>query len=232
MMSETNRKEVDWQAQAAAWELMALAFRLPDKVLAKAVSSGEWRDAALELTDVLGVGLPEGWDEGLDAALSREADSLMHELRVEHTHLFLGAPDPVVSPYEGVWAAMDDGVQPLLFVNPKSMAVERFIKACGLGRPKDSNEPLDFVATECELLEYLALLAGGFAETPENSRTLESFPGGSASAAYTEFLTEHAMYWLPRFADAVIAKSRIPFYRSAAQMLKALVPQCAQTAYA
>ena len=45
--------------------------------------------------------------------------------------------------YEGVWAAEADGVQPLLFVNPRSMEVERFMRSCGLGRPEGTNEPLD-----------------------------------------------------------------------------------------
>ncbi|MEI3231974.1 MAG: molecular chaperone TorD family protein [Gordonibacter pamelaeae] len=63
----------------------------------------------------------------------------------------MGAPEPAVSPYEGVWRAADDGVQALLFVNPHSMEVERFMRACGLGRPEGTNEPLDHVATECEL---------------------------------------------------------------------------------
>ena len=59
-----------------------------------------------------------------------------------------------------MWRAKAEGVQPLLFVNPHSMAVERFCKACGLGRPEGTNEPLDAVWTELELLEaYLALRA-------------------------------------------------------------------------
>ena len=71
----------------------------------------------------------------------------------------MGAPEAACSPYEGVWRAKAEGVQPLLFVNPHSMAVERFCKACGLGRPEGTNEPLDAVWTELELLEYLALRA-------------------------------------------------------------------------
>ncbi len=89
------------------------------------------------------------------------SDALLGALRPEATRLFVGAPAPAVSPYEGVWRAADDGVQALLFVNPHSMEVERFMRACGLGRPEGTNEPLDHVATECELLEHLALRAAG-----------------------------------------------------------------------
>ena len=63
--------------------------------------------------------------------------------------------------HEVVVTVTDDGVQALLFVNPHSMEVERFMRGCGLGRPEGANEPLDHVATECELLEHLALRAVG-----------------------------------------------------------------------
>lgn len=39
-----------WQARAAMCELLALSFRYPeDKVLAEAIASGEWGEAADEI---------------------------------------------------------------------------------------------------------------------------------------------------------------------------------------
>ena len=127
-------------------------------------------------------------------------------------------------PYEGVWRAADDGVRALLLVNPHSMEVERFMRSCGLGRPEGTNEPLDHVATECELLEHLALRAAG-AEPPEGAPADADLPGGSPAAAYGAFLEEHARAWMPRFAEAVAAESRVPFYRDAAAFLGAIVAQ-------
>ena len=164
--------DVDWGVRAAAWELAALSFRYPGAELAGAVASGEWAEAAREIAGALGLALPEGLGEGLSGR-SGPGDAL-HALRPEATRLFVGAPEPAVSPYEGVWRAADDGVQALLFVNPHSMEVEHFMRSCGLGRPEGTNEPLDHVATECELLEHLALRAAG-AEPPEGA------PAGSAS---------------------------------------------------
>lgn len=46
-------------------------------------------------------------------------------------------------------------------------------------------------------------------------------PGGSPAAAYEQFLADHVLTWMPRFADSVIEKSRISFYRAAAALLKA-----------
>ena len=203
-----------WAARATAWELAALSFRYPGPELEGAVASGEWAEAAREIVGALGLALPEGFGAGASA----------EGLRPEATRLFVGAPEPAVSPYEGVWRAADDGVQALLFVNPHSMEVERFMRACGLGRPEGTNEPLDHVATECELMEHLALRAAG-AEPPEGAPAGADLPGGSPEAAYGAFLEGHARAWMPRFADAVAAESRVPFYRDAAAFLGALVAQ-------
>lgn len=227
-------KAEDWYVRAAAWELLALSFRYPETGLVEAVASGEWAEAGREIAGALGAGLPGGWGEGLLPAGAPDGAGPVGDgaLRAEATRLFVGAPEPAASPYEGVWRAGDDGVQALLFVNPHSMAVERFCKACGLGRPEGTNEPLDHVATECELLEHLALravdeaaaadaFAGG--EVPASLADSAGLPGGSAAAAYGAFLDEHVRAWAPRFAAAVEAESRHPFYRAAAQLLGAVI---------
>ena len=211
-----------WQVRAAAWELAALSFRYPDAELAEAVASGEWAEAAEEVAAALGLALPEGFAEDARAARGGDAGVLLRGLRPEATRLFVGAPEPAVSPYEGVWAARADGVQALLFVNPRSMEVERFVRSCGLGRPEGTNEPLDHASAECELLSHLALRAAG-AEPPEGAPADAGLSGGSAEAAYGSFLEDHARAWMPAFAEAAAAESRHPFYRAAAAYLGALV---------
>lgn len=104
-----------------------------------------------------------------------------------------------------MWAAGADGVQPLLFVNPRSMEVERFMRSCGLGRPEGTNEPLDHVATECELLERLALRAAGAPASGEAAPDGAGLPGGSPAAAYETFLSGHAQAWMPAFAERLAA---------------------------
>ena len=160
-----------WQARAAMCELLALSFRYPeDKVLAEAIASGEWGEAADEIAGVLGLDWTVATAPGAaEAAALPDPDDIQKELRPEATRLFVGAPEAACSPYEGVWRAKAEGVQPLLFVNPHSMAVERFCKACGLGRPEGTNEPLDAVWTELELLEYLALRAAADALVVDES---------------------------------------------------------------
>ncbi len=177
-----------WQARAAMCELLALSFRYPeDRVLADAVASGEWGEAAEEIAGALDLDwsadVAAGAAEG--AAFDDPAE-LQRTLRAEATRLFVGAPEPAVSPYEGVWRAKDDGVQALLFVNPHSMEVERFCKACGLGRPEGTNEPLDAVWTELELLEYLALRAAADAMDAEAEADVEAGGDGAPTEEQAE----------------------------------------------
>ncbi len=172
------------------------------------MASGEWAEAAEELAAALGLEVRWEASRRRSAGVFR-LGLLLHALRPEATRLFVGAPEPAVSPYEGVWRAADDGVQALLFVNPHSMEVERFMRACGLGRPEGTNEPLDHVATECELMEHLTLRAAG-AEPPEGAPAGADLPGGSPEAAYGAFLEGHARTWMPRFAERVAAESRTP----------------------
>ena len=230
-----------WSVRATAWELAALSFRHPTRELAEAVASGEWFAAAREICDALGAELPEDFAEGVAPREGNDAvpvDALFHTLRAEATRLFVGPGEPACSPYEGVWHAKADGVKPLLFVNPHSMEVERFVKACGFTHPEGSNDPLDHIATECELLEALALRAaaagdawaegdaqvGDGVQAEDGASAADAsdarLPGGSAHAAYGRFIKEHLNAWVADFCNACETETREPFYRAAAQYLR------------
>lgn len=211
-----------WQVRATAYELLALTFRYPDQSLSEAVASGEWADAVQEVADALGIELPADPKEACAPYVGHDAEEVLHTLRIEATHLFVGAPDPAVSPYEGVWRAKDDGVKPLLFVNPHTMDVERFMKACGIGQAEGKNEPLDRVSTELEFLQWLSMVEAGMSELSEGI-SADALPGGSVAAAHDAFVEEHVLTWMPRFCDAVAAEAREPFFRTAAPILRAFI---------
>ncbi len=211
--------EEQWLHKAALYELLALGLRLPTRELAEVVSSGEFADALSELaelnkldTKVLAVSLEE-----LAGYQQADIEELFHDLRIEYTHLFVGAPEPAVSPFAGVWWARGVGVEPLLFVNKESMAVERFMRSCGIGQPEGTNEPLDHIASELEFLQYLCMLRAGAAlppELPEDFMLPEQ--------AYEEFYAEHVAAWSKQFAAAAMEESRIPYYRAVARVLSLL----------
>ncbi len=214
-----NEKE-QWAVRATAWELAALSLRYPEAALVDAVASGEWADAAREIVAAFGAALPGSFD--VEAASARDAIAEVGDmpLKTESTRLFIGSPHAACSPYEGVRRSALTESKPLLFVSRYSMEVERFCKACGFARPKGTNEPLDHVATECELLERLALAAAN------GDADQDALPGGSAVAAYDQFVSEHVNVWFREFADALAATTTHPFYRAAAMYLATLAETC------
>lgn len=202
--------------RAALYELLAHAFLFTTRELAEALASGEYADALAEI----------GAANGLDAAVlttaadelapykGAETDGLFHELRTEYTRLFVGAPEPLVSPFAGVWWAREAGVEPLLFVNKESMAVERFMRSCGIGQPKGTNEPLDHMGSELEFLQYLCLVSAD-ALKPSDAVTIPE-------DALEDFCRTHFDVWSKQFAAATLEHTRLSFYRAVARVIVAL----------
>ena len=220
VMNDLAHDKAQWAVKASAWELAALSLKYPIETLVDAVASGEWADAAREITASLGVDLSPSFDaESSLARESLEQEGGLERLKTEATRLFIGAPHAACSPYEGVRRSLCTGAQPLLFVNRYAMEVERFCKSCGLSRPQGTNEPLDHVATECELLEHLAFSVASGAEVTDDAWEL---PGGSAEAAYGQFVDEHAGVWFKEFADSLATTAEHPFYRAVAMYLAAI----------
>ncbi|MCR2034992.1 hypothetical protein NSA09_05665, partial [Adlercreutzia mucosicola] len=62
-------------------------------------------------------------------------------------------------------------------------------------------------------------------EGPEPGDVVASadLPGGSPAAAWDEFVADHARVWMGRFAEGVQEASRVPFYRTAANLLAAFI---------
>lgn len=208
-----------WLEKAALYEILALAFLFTKQELADALVSGEYVEALVEIIEA------NGLDDAVDIATTEALSSykgidqkeVFHELRREYTRLFVGSPKTLVSPYAGVWYAEEIGVEPLLFVNKESMAIERFMRSCGVGQPEGTNEPLDHIGTELEFLQYLCLLRAESVQVPENREVPED--------AYEKFYTAHFSSFSKKFAVKIIAESRIPFFRAMAQVLLALPEQ-------
>lgn len=217
--NESIRDTAFWQTRATTYELLAFSFRYPDADLVQVLTSGEWTEAVCEVVQVCTLDLPVGWQDELSCYEQANPEQLIHTLRTEATRLFVGTPSPVVSPFEGVQRAQTDGVQALLFVNPHSMEVERFIKDCGLGRPEHTNEPLDHVATELEFLQWLCMLEADISQAPVG---IES-PEEGWSGIHDRFLEEHARVWMPSFAEQVSKETREVFYGVAAGLLGAVI---------
>lgn len=199
-------------AAAQLFELLSMGLRLPDKQLAETLASGEYADALQETLSSLEI-VDDGLSDSLRAYTGQNVDTLFHRIRAEYTRLFVGAPHAVVSPYAGVYYAEKVGVTPVLYVNKESMDVERFMAACGMGRPEGTNEPLDHIASELEFLEYLTLDSIGVMHDEER----QPVPDGSLEKFYATKFIPFAQQLAPKIAKA----SEETLYVALARVLQA-----------
>lgn len=216
----------EWRQRATLWELLAISFCYPSEELAQAYASGEWSDAAEEIADALSLTLPSSWYDFNNRSENtgrRNAEKTLHALRKESTRLFFNPEGALVSPYESSWIARRNNIKELTFVSPSAMAVERFSQQCGLTRPAGTNEPLDFIGTELELLEYLAAMSADSTDPAGAQQAF--FPNGNASTSYAKFLKAHPLAWITDFAEAVLAETKLSFFRTAATLLIAALRQ-------
>jgi TorA maturation chaperone TorD len=211
-----------WLNRATLFELLAFSFRVPTPELGEALSSGEFADALSEIGVANGIdaGMLDGATKALSSYRGTEPEPLFHALRVTYTALFVGAPEPLVSPFAGVWWALAQGIEPLLFVNKRSMDVERYLRSVGIGQPEGRNEPLDHIATMLEFLQYAALACADAVELPEG---IEIGPETSE-----RFIADFIDDWILPFTHKVVEQTdeRVaeqtgtPFYRTMALMLE------------
>lgn len=215
----------DWGLIATTCEFLAFSFRHPDRESVLPVASGEWSEALGELRHAWGFSVDAESDAlmRLGDGEGASPDAVLHALRQEATRLFVGPPTPAASPYESVWAASRTHAAPLLFVSPSAIAVERFCAACGLGRPEGTNESLDHVSSELELLQFLASVESGTVDVAACGVVASGFPGGSPIAAFELFFDEHLAKWACDFAREVENVSSHVFYRAAARLLRDFV---------
>ena len=200
---------------AAFFELLSLSFKCPDARFCEIVRSGEYRDAYLEIAGIVGLDqdVVDQTSRVLEDMEKREADELLHELRVEYTRLFVGAPHSVVSLSEGVWRARKRGDTVVLAViNNTTISVEQYMKSCGVFASKTNREPIDNIDTECDFMQYL-LTKKAFSDNIERT----------PDQAYAEFLREHMSGWVPGFAEQVEQATQLDWYKALAKSLGAYV---------
>ena len=228
-----NHNYDKFQILSTAWELASFSLRYPTRETLDAVMSRQWEDTIVEISVTLSelsaskVKTPSY--EKL--CLTDSPDAIFLMLRTEATRLFLGAPVPIISPYEGIWSAIDNNVQPLLIVNSSSLEVSKFMNACGISKPDSRSEPVDHIAIECEFLEYLCLRTANIniaLETPLVPN--EKLPGGSSQAAYHMFLNEHFLTWAERFAEKLESETTHGYYKNLSKYLN-LLCKCARECY-
>lgn len=217
MMLQGNCTQEEWVVRGALCELLAKSLKLPTRELAEALVSGEFGEAFVEIGESVGIdpSILAQSQQRLAEYQGQDSEELFHNLRIEYTRLFVGAPNPVVWPYAGVWHALEQGVEPLMFVNPRTIEIERFMKSCGIGQSEGRNEPLDHIATEFEFLQYLALVNAG--------AILVSEGVDMSDDAFGSFLSRYVASWAGGLAQKVLKATKSAFYQAVAQFVQVLL---------
>jgi TorA maturation chaperone TorD len=205
-----------WTHKAALYEILTLAFLYPGDSLIESLISGEYGEALHEILELNKIENSECEVavQGLSVYVNGQYRELAHILRTEYTRLFIGSPKPTVSPFAGIWYAEERGIDPLLFINGESMAIERFMRSNGVGHPTGTNEPLDHIASQLEFLQYLCLVQGGAVSVSDGIKI--------SPYAYEQFLTEHFSSFAKHFAEKTWAEADEALYRTAAAVLAAI----------
>lgn len=202
-----------WMNKAALYEILALAFKYVSKDSAAVLVSGEYAEALQEVGAANGIdpALLREQCERLGAYAGQDEALVLHELRKEHTRLFIGPKNPAVIPYAGMWDSVRRGKQALFMVGPESMAIERVMRRCGIGQPEGTNEPLDHIASLLEFLYYLCLVKAGAVAPAAHASVRE--------ADCEEFFNEHFRAFAHAFARGVLENTEEPLLTCAARVL-------------
>ena len=126
-------------------------------------------------------------------------------LASDHASCLLGMSPHPVAPYASVYTS----TKHLMMQEARDQAVHAYAKA-GFAVDDACRIPEDHVSIElgfmAALLEHAA--AGN---------------GDEALRAYRDFVIDHALTWMPQFCDELERRAGTPFYRGAAQTLRALL---------
>ena len=209
-----------WMARAQACEMLSLAFLCPEAKTAAALSDGGFAAALQEAMEALRCGEEAVREAGaiLSPYAGRDAEDVFHEIRREHTRLFVGVRKPLVTPYLGVWVQEEAGKDALLAVGARSMEIERFMRRCGVSKNVEAgqaNDPMDHVGSVCEFLEFLCLVNARAVRKPEGSEICD----GDYAVFIGRYLQDYGRFCCAHLREA----SSCGFYRAAALLLEAVL---------
>jgi TorA maturation chaperone TorD len=201
-------------ALGAVFQLLSVAWQPPTERSVASVVDGDLGRALGANAAAVGVDRTalDGFADALDDLRGRAANDVLHELRREHTRLFLGNP-PLLTNSEGPWRKYAEGKEGVaLMVNSYSTEVADFMRFCGVTRAITYNDCVDYVENE---LDFAGFLANGPSYLAEH--------GLDANELLGRFCAEHLVLWLPGFCRQVADAAKLPYYRALADLTGAFV---------
>ena len=138
----------------------------------------------------------------LDTYKGRDAEEVLHELRSERTRMFLG-DKPLIKNSEGLWRRHREGRNAVRMINAYSIAVQEFMRECGVQKKSGTNDCIDYLETECDFCAFLS-------DRPEFLIEL----GKEPIDLLDQFMDEHMKQWVPGFCEDVVRETREPYFRA------------------
>lgn len=132
------------------------------------------------------------------------------ELLIDYVRLFHGPPKALAQPYASVWLSMTTQT----VMEDSTIAVLEFYREAGFDMAEDFRDLPDHVSVELECL--YALLFREAQACRDGKPEVQQ----AATALRRRLLQDHLVRWLPQFADAVIAQTQTPFYRTLAELTR------------
>ena len=203
-----------WRNNSIICEYLALSLACPTEELLASIKSGDFDASTTEIRALLGLApISALADEIFTLDIDHSSEAL-RTLRAEYTRLFVGAPTPLIRPYESSFRLAAEGrTDIVLMVNPYAQKVEDFYFECGLKKSTEHNMPADHVSSELEALCYLAGVEAGLFNPAKDI---------DAAALFSAFVRVHFQEWIPGFCDKTSELTRSAFYRNAADILKSV----------
>ncbi len=136
------------------------------------------------------------------------------DLEVEYNRLFVGPATPPCPPYQSVYDVERSAADYGTMVGPTTEAMEKRLRAEGLGVTLDHAELADHAAVELELMWYLLAKA---AETEDEADAAPYLQRAN------ELAQQHLAPWMTQFGSCVVKEARHPFYRATGKLLEQFV---------
>jgi putative dimethyl sulfoxide reductase chaperone len=140
------------------------------------------------------------------------AAASLQDLLVDHTRLFLGAPQALAKPYASVWLSTDPEL-----MQDSAMQLLRLYEQGGFEIDAEFRDLPDHVAVELEFL-YLLSFQLNQAKASGDEQALQAL-----ASLRTDFLVGHLGRWLGGFILAVHDHAHSDFYRELAEFTELFV---------
>lgn len=157
---------------------------------------------------------------------SADLEETRRELAADHSSCLLGMSANPVSPFESVHTSDKQ----LMMQDSRDQVVHAYAQS-GFAKAGEYHVPEDHISLELDFMAGLGMRAADAVASVLSGSLDDADAAGKIGQAecdlnaQLDFLEKHLLVWVPGFCDGLESKASTPFYRGAAQMLRAFLEQ-------